>query len=205
MPRRPRHDYGGEYYHVLNRSNGRAPIFLLPGDFQAFEVILQRAVQRSSIHLFAYCIMPNHWHLVVRPTQDGAIGPFMHWLTKTHAQKWLVYRERLGTGHLYQGRYRSFAVGDDRHFVTVCRYIERNPVNAGLVSKAEFWRWSSLWHRLHPRECPPDLLADWPFERPADWMEMVNQPITGRELAKLRMSIRHGSPFGPQKVPGTFS
>ena len=88
--------------------------------------------------------MPNHFHLVVEPTVDGQLSVFMQLLLGTHALRWNVFRKRSGQGAVYQGRFKAFPVQDDRHFLTVCRYVERNPVRAGLVSRPESWAWSSF-------------------------------------------------------------
>ena len=117
---------GGLIYHVLNRANARMTIFDKPTDYEAFERILEQAVERTATRLLAYCIMPNHWHLVVWPQKDGELSRFVGWLTLTHTQRWHAHRHSTGSGHVYQGRFKSFAVQDDDHLLTVCRYVERN-------------------------------------------------------------------------------
>src|SRR6266850_1096513 len=97
------------------------------------------------MRVLAYCVMPNHWHLVLWPRADGDFSHYVGWLTLTHTQRWHAYQHTVGTGHLYQGRFKSFPVQTDEHVLTVCRYVERNPVRAGLVPQAEHWRWGSLW------------------------------------------------------------
>ncbi|MCX7423960.1 MAG: transposase, partial [Planctomycetia bacterium] len=134
-------------FHVLNRANARATIFEKPEDYAAFERVLQEALDRVEMRVLAYCLMPNHWHLVLWPRLDGDLSKFMGWLTLTHTQRWHAHHRTVGTGHLYQGRYKSFPVQDDEHFLTVCRYVERNGLRANLAPRAEEWRWSSLWHR----------------------------------------------------------
>jgi putative transposase len=134
-------------YHVLNRANGRQTLFTQEADYTAFERVLAEAVQRVDMRLLAYCIMPNHWHLVLWPRGDGDVSRCIGWLTLTHTQRWHAYHHTTGAGHLYQGRFKSFPVQTDAHFLTVCRYVERNPVRAGLVLRAECWRWGSLWQR----------------------------------------------------------
>ena len=96
------------------------------------------------MRLLAYCVMPNHWHLVVWPHQDGALSRFMNWLTLTHTQRWHQHRHSVGEGHVYQGQFKSFPVETNEYFLVVCRYVERNAVRAGLVERAEQWRWSSV-------------------------------------------------------------
>ena len=137
MGRPKRATPGGLIYHVLNRANARLPIFESDGDFAAFERVLTEAVERTQTRLLSYCLMHNHWHLVVWPQKDGELSRFMGWLTLTHTQRWHANRHTAGSGHLYQGRFKSFPVQDDPHFLTVCRYVERNPLRANLVKSAD--------------------------------------------------------------------
>ena len=110
-------------------------IFEKPEDYDAFERVLEEAVERTEMRLLAYCVMPNHWHLVVWPREDGELSRFTGWLTLTHTQRWHAHRHTTGSGHLYQGRFKSFPVQDDEHFLTVCRYVERNALRANLVER----------------------------------------------------------------------
>jgi hypothetical protein len=88
------------------------------------------------MRLLAYCLMPNHFHLLVWPRADGDLSQFLRWLTVTHTQRWHAHHRTAGTGHLYQGRFKSFPVQSDEHFLTVCRYVERNALRANLVGRA---------------------------------------------------------------------
>jgi len=137
MGRSKRIVLGGYIYHVLNRSNERRQIFFSGGDYKAFEQVLWQAAERFEVDVLAYCIMPNHWHLVLQPLKDGELSRFMGWLTLTHTQRWRAYRKNTGSGHLYQGRFRSFVVESNTYFLSLCRYVERNPLRAGLVERAE--------------------------------------------------------------------
>jgi putative transposase len=189
---------GGLAYHVLSRANARSLIFASDDDYQAFGRILSDAVERYAMRLLAYCIMPNHWHLVLWPRRDGDLSRFTGWLTLTHRQRWHAFRHSAGTGHVYQGRFKSFPVANDDHLLTVCRYMERNPLRAGLVRKPDGWRWSSLWQRLHGEAKDGALLADWPIPRSRDWLAHVAQPLTSAELEAVRRSVTRGQPFGGQ-------
>ena len=128
---------GDLVYHVLNRANGRQPLFEKDGDYAAFERVLAEACQRVPMRILAYCVMPNHWHLVLWPYLDGDLSHFMGWLTLTHTQRWHAHHHTVGHGHLYQGRFKSFLVQQDAHLLAVCRYVERNALRAGLVERAE--------------------------------------------------------------------
>jgi putative transposase len=196
MPRRPRCAPGGLVYHVLNRSAGRVKLFRTDKDFLAFQNLLLEAHERLPIPLLAYCFMGTHWHFVVRPRADGELTAFFRWLTHTHAMRWRVARRSVGDGPVYQGRFKSFPVQGDSHLLTLCRYVERNALSAGLAERAQDWRWCSLWAR---DQGPPELraiLSPWPVERPADWARHVNRPLTGKELDRVRASLERGRPFG---------
>jgi putative transposase len=184
----------GVVCHVLNRAVARAEIFSSAADYAVFEEQLAAACEAVPVRLLTFCLMPNHWHLVLWPQAEGDLSVFMHRLTMTHTMRWHHAHRTLGTGPLYQGRFKSFPVASDEHFLTVCRYVERNALRANLVSRAEDWRWSGLWHRLH-RGCFGHL-ADWPIGPPENWVSWVNRPHTAAELAELHASVRGGLPFG---------
>lgn len=187
---------GEVLYHVLNRANGGLPIFQKPADYEAFERAIREAHSRYSTRILAYCLMPNHWHMVVYPRHDDELTRFMAWLTLTHTQRWHAHRQSAGSGHLYQGRFKSFPIQGNEHFLTVCRYVERNALRAGLVSRAEQWRWSSLWHWNHGIQDSISWLCEWPIDRTPDWIEWVNKPQTPIELESLRNCVQRGQPYG---------
>jgi putative transposase len=187
---------GGLIYHVLNRANARMPIFKKEADYEAFERVLQEAVERSGTRLLAYCVLRNHWHLMVWPREDGELSRFTGWLTLTHTQRWHAHRRSTGSGHVYQGRFKSFPVQDDEHFYTVCRYVERNALRANLVERAEDWRWGSLYRWRHGTAKEKSLLAAWPLPRRPGWVDHVNAPQTEAELSALRRCVKRGCPFG---------
>ena len=189
---------GGLIYHVWNRANGRHPIFEKAGDYEAFEGVLGEAHERVPMRTLAYCVMPNHWHLVLWPRRDGELSRFMTWLTLTHTQRWHAHYQSAGTGHLYQGRFKSFPVQHDDHFLTVCRYVERNALRAGLVVQAEAWRWSSLWRRHQRAPASEGWLAEWPLVQPRDWVKWTNEPQTEAELEALRCCVARGRPYGTE-------
>ncbi len=135
MPRIARNAPGGLVYHVLNRANGRLRLFKKDGDYLAFEQVLLLAHRRAPIRILDYCLMPNHWHLVLWPRRDGELTLFMRWLTLTHAQRWKHAHNAVGHGHLYQGRFKSFPIQQDEHLLTVLRYVERNPLRAKLARR----------------------------------------------------------------------
>jgi putative transposase len=198
MPRTAREAPAGLIFHVINRGVGRRELFADEGDYLAFERCLAYAMAAvPGVELLAYCLMPNHWHLVLRPTVDGALGRFMHSLTMTHTRRWQEHRRSVGDGHLYQGRFKSFFVQDDEHFLTVARYVERNALRAGLVAAAERWPKSSLGRRAGDTGGRvPLALAPWPVAWGGDWAAFVDAPQTDSELAAIRASVDKGLPFG---------
>jgi putative transposase len=196
MGRAKRASQGGVVYHVLNRANARLPIFEKDEDYEAFERILEDAVERYDMRLLAYQLMPNHWHQVLWPKKDGDLSRYVGWLTLTHTQRWHAHRHSAGSGHVYQGRFKSFPVQDDEHFLTVCRYVERNALRANLVMRAESWRWGSLRRYAAGTSAQKSLLSAWPVRRSPGWVERVNVPQTEAELSAIRRSIQRGSPFG---------
>jgi len=148
-----------------------------------------RATRRKSFSFFEK-------HMVVWPREDDEMSRFVGWLTLTHTQRRHAHRQSAGTGHLYQGRFKSFPVEDDEPFLTVCRYVERNALRARLVRRADKWRWSSLWRREHGDAELRGILATWPVRCPRGWLEWVQQPQTKQEEAALRRSVNRGCPFG---------
>ena len=196
MGRPHRSALGGYVYHVLNRANARMTIFEKDGDYEAFENVLLQAVERTRTRLLAYCVMPNHWHLLVWPRHDGELSKFVGWLTLTHTQRWHAHRHSAGAGHLYQGRFKSFPIEENDHLYTAARYVERNARRANLVPRAEQWRWGSLYRWLRGSAEDARLLAAWPLPRQANWVEHVNDPLTEAELSAVRRSVERGTPYG---------
>jgi putative transposase len=171
-------------------------LFRRDADFEAFERILHEAHERHPIRILSYCVMPSHWHFVVWPEEDGQVTQFFRWLAHTHAMRWRVSHHTVGYGHLYQGRFKSFPVERDQHFLTLCRYVERNPLAAGLVKRAEDWRWSRLWVKLHGSLKQRSILSDWPVDCPRQWAQHVNHPLTESELEAVKISLDRGRPLG---------
>jgi len=160
MPRTRRASQGGYCYQVLNRGNARRTVFHKEGDYASFLKLLHEAGERVPIRLLSYCLMPNHFHLVVWPRNDGDLSDFMQWLLTAHARRY--HRHYHSTGHVWQGRFKAFPIQEDDHLLAVLRYIERNPLRANLVARTEDWRWSSL--ATIQEGCRPKVDA-WPVRR----------------------------------------
>jgi len=196
MPRPARVALGGYVYHVLNRANGRLRLFRTPRDFLAFHDALEAAIARHPTRLLAWCVMGNHWHFVAWPRADGELSRFFGYLALTHATRWQVAHGAVGTGHVYQARFKSFMVQQDEHLAWVLRYVERNPLRAGLVRRAQDWPWGSLHARLTDPAACRALLSDWPIARPRDWVARVNRPQSPAEEEAIARSIGRGRPLG---------
>lgn len=220
MPRSPRNALGGVIYHVLNRGNERRDLFDKPADYDAFVHVLALTQAACPMRIYSYCVMRNHWHLVLHPQADGDLGRFMQRLTVTHVRRWREHHQSVGQGHLYQGTYKSFPVQNDDHFLTLCRYVERNALRSDLVAEAQTWKWSAAWQRdnLPNTQSPAapkrihrtvdvlnapaaDLpayptLTPWPIERPRNWTQKLNTPQSPREEQAIALSLSRGRPLG---------
>ncbi len=192
MARTARADIGGICYHVLNRGNGRATVFHDPADFMRFLDLVANASRRYDVEVFAYCLMPNHFHLVARPGSNGGLGRWMHWVLTSYVRRHGV---RYGAvGRIWQGRFKAFPIEHDRHLLTVVRYVEQNALRADLVQRAEDWRWGSLPERLGLSDRM--ILTPPPVSLPVDWDNVVNTRETSSTLEELRTCVARGRPYG---------
>lgn len=200
MGRAPRITVPGLVYHLLNRRVMRLALFEDDGDYQAFERVLAEALDRSDApRLLAYCLMPNHWHLVVQASRRTNLSTWMQWTTVTHTHRWHAHTHTTGEGPLYQGRFKSFPVQADRHFLNVCRYVEANARRAKLVRRAEAWRWGSMWSRRNRKSPLNRQLRAWPVDRPSNWSAHVNRRMREPELQAVRQSVVRGTPLGADR------
>jgi putative transposase len=145
------------------------------------------------MRVLAYAVMPNHWHLVLWPDADRHLSTYMHWLTLAHTKRWHVDRGTTGTGPLYQGRFKAIPVQSDEHLLTAMRYVERNPLRAGLVRRAQDWPWSSA--RAHAG-AELSCVCDGPVQFPSDWLASLNARPNVEELKMVRDAVRCGVPIG---------
>jgi putative transposase len=198
MPREARKLVDDGIYHVLNRGNGGMRIFGKAGDFAAFVKLLEEGRKRSGMRVLGYCLMHNHWHLVLWPRKGRDLSRFLQWVGTTHVRRWREHRGGEREGHLYQGRYKSFLVQEDGHFLTVMRYVESNPLRAKMVRRAEDWPWSSLGGAAGANGVKVEV-EEWPVERPRGWVGVVNEGVEEGEVERLRVSVKRGRPFGGEK------
>ncbi len=181
-------------FHVMNRGVRRMCLFEDREDYTALVRCAAEALSIVPIEIFAFCVMPNHFHLIVRPTGDRDLSRFMRLMTMRHSKRWHRRRGSAGDGAVYQGRFRAFPIETERYFLTACRYVEANPLRAHLVQRAEDWPWSSLGQRV--KNCNILPAATWPIFQPDDWTETVNAVQKAREIHRLRRSTRSNAPFG---------
>src|SRR3990170_5917542 len=195
MARTARASQGGILYHVLNRGNGRVRVFKSDEDYGEFLDLIGEATARLPMRLLGFCLMPNHFHLVLWPHEDGDLGRWMQWLLTSHVRR--HHRLYRSSGHVWQGRFKAFPIQEDAHLLAVLRYVEGNPLRASLVRHAEAWPWSSLSAIGKGRQ--PLELHPSPVDRPKDWRKFVNEPQTESEVEALRRSVMRGSPFGEER------
>ena len=195
MPRTARAIVGNCCYHVLNRSNKKSRIFHERADYEQFLALIHRAQERVHIPIFAACLMPNHFHLVLRPTRAADLARWMQWAFTTHVH-WHHAKYKT-TGRLWQGRFKAFLIQQDHHLLTVMRYVERNALRARLIERAEDWSWGSLAWRSARH--PPVQLSASPVPLPTYWRHLVNEPQTATEIAEIRTCVNRQRPFGEQR------
>ena len=197
MPRIKRKTLGGYFYHVLNRANGRLRIFKKRGDFEAFEKILAEGQERVGMRICGYCVMGNHWHLLLWPREDGDLSDFMQWVTLTHTQRYHAAHGTAGMGHVYQGRYKSFPVQGSNYYYTLMRYIEANPLRGELVKNAIDWTWSSYaTHIGKLTDDKPLTICKSPRPLPDNWAKLVHKSIPESETQTIKNAIKRGRPVG---------
>ena len=200
MGRAPRITVPGLVYHLLNRRVMRLAIFEDDADYRAFERVLAEGLDRTDApRLLAYCLMPNHWHLVVEASKRTNLSTWVQWTAVTHTHRWHAHTHTTGEGPLYQGRFKSFPVQADRHFLNVCRYVEANARRANLVRRAESWRWGSMWSRRNRTSPLNGHLHAWPVDRPRNWSVHVNRRMNDPELQAVRHSVVRGTPLGADR------
>jgi putative transposase len=192
MPRSRRVIPPGSVLHVVNRGNDRRALFHSDAEFGAFRDLMRRAATRTPLRILAYALMPNHWHLVVWPETGTQLSRYLQGLCTSHAARWRRETGTVGEGHVYQDRFHAFVIESERQYFNVLRYVEANPVRAGLVMSAAEWRWSSLCDRESGAE---DLITAGPLALPPGWATIVDQSLPAPILDELR--ARHRTAFRP--------
>jgi putative transposase len=192
MPRTARAAVGGVVYHVFNRGNNGMALFREPEDYLAFLQLLRDGKEKARIELFGFCLMPNHWHMVLRPARGRDLSSYLSWVSNTHVKRYRA-RYRRTSGHLYEGRYKSFPVEVAPWSLALLQFVESNPLRAKLVPRARDWPWSSLGCE---RGVLSELLDPWPVDRPRNWAAVVNRPLAEAERQRIVDSLERGRPLG---------
>jgi putative transposase len=182
MPRSRRNFPDCVPHHIVNRGNRKTRIFWNDTDYLAFVAAMTDAAERTVVRLVAFCLMPNHFHLVLWPYKGAEISTYMQLLMNSHLRDLMRRHDLAGKGHVYQGRFRPHAIHNEQHFVNVCRYVEGNAKRAELTARAEDWPWSSL---VCDGPAPGiTILSPWPMAKPRDWVEQVNTVPVGAPTPK---------------------
>jgi putative transposase len=202
MPRTARASAGGLCYHVLNRGNAGADVFHDARDYAEFVDLLYQATDTRKVRLLAYCLLPNHFHMVLWPRKDGDLSRWVQWITTSHVRRY--HRQYQSSGHIWEGRFRAFPVQPDEHLLTLLRYVEQNPLRLKelKVRKPERWPWSSVGRNLVGGEVAGverPKIEPGPAARGRNWLQSVQQPLTAEELALVRHSVVRGTPLGDPK------
>jgi putative transposase len=211
MGRLPRATDDGLVYHAMNRGNNRADIFADDADHEAFLDSLRIAKDRYPFALFGYCLMSDHFHLLLRPGSGQSISRILQSLTVAHT--WRYHKRHSSSGHVWQGRFRSPVIQDDDHLLVVLRYIEANPLRAGMVADLRDYRWSSYGqHGMGLVDTLLDSFPEWEHlgsseaERRRRWRVKLRSAQKQGELTAVRDSLRTGRPLGsPAWVEGVAS
>jgi putative transposase len=200
MPRPLRPIDDGLVYHVINRGNNRQAVFRKEADYLAFLKALRELKERKPFELYGYCLLGNHFHLLIRP-RAATISRILQSLLVSHTQRY--HRHYQSGGHVWQGRFKSPVIQNDEHLLTVLRYIEANPLRAKLVRRAENYRWSS--YRAHgmgeadklvDRLINYDELASSAATRQRQWALKVHRAMDPTVIDDIRRSNATGLPYG---------
>ncbi len=203
MPRPLRLIDDGLIYHVINRGNNRQDVFRKKGDFEAFLQALLELKTRKPFALYGYCLMSNHFHLLLRPI-EATISRIVQSLLVSHTQRY--HRHHRSGGHVWQGRFKSPVIQDDEHLLTVLRYIEANPLRAQLVERADDYPWSS--YRVHGAGQKDELvdrvvayeeLSTSAKNRERRWATLVHRPWKSRHLIGYVDRVRQVCPTAPTR------
>jgi len=201
MPRLPRPISDGFVYHAINRGNNRGPVFLDADDHKSFLEALDRTRQRYPFRLYGYCLMSNHFHLLLKPGEGQSISRILQSVSVAHT--WRYHKRHSSSGHVWQGRFKSPVIQDGAHMITVLKYIEANPLRARIVDDLSAYPWSS--YPAHAYGRPDPLLDRLPeyeslghtaSERQIQWRRRLESLQSESELAALRDSVKSGKPIG---------
>lgn len=195
MTRKMRIDTAYNYYHCMNRSNARLKINFEKKDYLLFLETLKESQKIFEVDIVSFCIMINHFHLVIYTKLEGEMGRFMKWFTLTYTQRWHKKYGTTGFGHLFQGRYKSILIENELHLKTTIRYVERNPLTANVVSNPLDWRYSSLY-QIYKKEEDQYLieLSGNAYKRPKNYLKDLIEPLAIKEIERMK-EIKYITPY----------
>ncbi|MBE0496440.1 MAG: transposase [Campylobacterales bacterium] len=203
MPRIARAESVGGIYHVINRGNMQMQVFDDAEDYEYFLKLLREGLKKEAVELHAYCLMPNHFHLLLVSKAKGGLSRFMQWVMTSHVRYY--HKKNKTSGHVWQGRYKSFMVQKESYYLSLLRYIEANALRAKLIEHAQNWPYGSLWERINQQR---GLLDESLVVLPSDWSLHVNTPLRDETLNVVRNSVNRQSPLGEaewmEKTAQTF-
>lgn len=200
MPRSARLVVPTVPHHLTHRGNNKQRTFFTEGDYRLYRKYLAAACADTGTAIWAWCLMPNHVHLILVPSAGGGLGAVMR---RTQGRYTRAINAREGrVGHLWQARFASFVM-DEPYLLACARYVELNPVRAGLTQRAEDWPWSSARAHLDGSKDgltdPAPLLERWP-----DWRRIIEAPLEEEALLAIRERERTGRPLGGQTFVRRF-
>jgi putative transposase len=181
----------GACYHICNRATEQRLLFKVKADYELWIRTLKEALEKYPLNIYAFCVMPNHWHILASCHSGELFMRAMQWLGATHAIRWRKRAESVGKGAVYQSRYRCHRVKPNQIFWVVARYIERNPVRAGLADSPFVWEWSSAGQK-NVGEIP---MYEWPIPKPANWEDFLKRGGDPVEESQIREALIRGQPF----------
>ena len=192
MARMPRIVVPGYPHHVVQRGNRRQQTFFYENDYRHYVELLSEYAQQANTEIWAYCLMPNHVHLVMVPDREDGLRASLGEAHR-HYTRYINFRQNW-RGHLWQERFHSFLM-DEYHLLATVRYVERNPIAAGLCDSPEQWQWSSA--RAHLRELDDDLVRVKPMlDRVTDWREYLSKEVESHAADSIQLHTRTGRPLG---------
>jgi putative transposase len=206
MGRDARLSYPGLVYHVVNRGNDRQVIFAESEDYRHYLNTIQRYKKKYRFQLFAYCLMTNHVHLLIKTSESGSISRIMQSITVAHTRRYNFKYRRCG--HVWQGRFHSPIVSEDSHMLTVMRYIEQNPLRARMVRGVADYPWSSYSLNVRIRESVLidrrgnkvfENLGDNLMERIYNYRQKMAQEIAAKELDQIQYGTRKAGNYISEK------
>lgn len=200
MPRIARLVVPGCPHHVTQRGNRREGVFFLSGDYRFYRYLLAEAARKARTEVWAYCLMPNHVHLILTPQNEDGLRAT---IAETHRQYTRFINDRHGwTGHLWQGRFGSVPMDEER-LESAVRYVSLNPVRARLVRQAADWEWSSARAHLSGRD--DGLVKVQPvLDRFPRFVDMIEVMPSGIEMNALRRAETSGRPLGSKEWVATL-